>query len=62
MFTIVIKRHECGYVGIVKEVPLFGQLQSENSELLAKRFKREIQFLVKDIPDLENADVRVILK
>ena len=62
MFTIVIEEEKSGFIGIVIEVPLFGQLHSENVDLLVNRFKKEVSFLVKDIPDLENADVKVIFK
>jgi hypothetical protein len=59
MFTIVIRKAEDGFIGRIKEVPLLGQLQSANWELLAKWFKEEIQFLVKDRPDLQSALIRV---
>lgn len=59
MFTIVIRKQENGFIGIVKEVPLFGQLQAENAEILAKRLKKEIRFLVKDRPDLQSVFVEV---
>ena len=62
MFTILIRKEGNGFIGTVKEVPLLGQLESENADLLVTRFKNEISFLVKGRPDLENAEVRVNFK
>jgi len=60
-FTILIRKVEGDrFVGTVKEVPLLGQLQGRDSELLADQFRKEIQFLLTGRPDLERAGIEVI--
>jgi hypothetical protein len=61
MFTIAVKKIKGdGFIATVKEIPLLGQLQADDPQLLANQVKKEIRFLVKGRPDLERAKIEVV--
>lgn len=63
MFTILIKKHGANqFIGSVKEIPLLGKLEGSDSAVLISRFKEELQFLIKDCPELQSTKINVTNK
>lgn len=60
MFTIHISAaDDKNFVGLVKEIPMMGQLKATTPAELIQRYKQEINFLIKDRPDLQPAIIQI---